>query len=91
MAKHAISNDPEVIINYYVTAESFGAGHKFDLPDLKEPVKHLERRKDKILVVGSAFTKCSISAPEILLNKIELKLKDFIGKPIGEVERLELN
>ena len=91
MVKPIISDDPEVTINFYVAATSFGVGHKFDQPDFREPVKNFERNKAKLVVVGTAFTKCSITAPEILLDKIEAILKTLIGKPIGDVERIEID
>ena len=91
MVKHTIGDHPEVTVDFHVATTFFGPGHKFDQPDLREPIKNLERNKAKLIVVGTAFTKCSISAPEILLDKIEVILRSLIGEPIGDVERVEVD
>lgn len=37
MVKHTIGDHPELIVNFHVVAISFGPGHKFDMPNFKEP------------------------------------------------------
>ena len=91
MVKHTIGDHPKVTINFHVAVAFFGPGHKFVQPDFREPIKNFKRNKAKLVVVGTAFTKCSIFAPETLLNKIEVILRTLIGKPIGDVERIEID
>jgi len=91
MVKHTIDDHPELIVNFHVVATFFGSGHKFDMPNFKEPIKNLERNKTGLVVVGAVFTKCSISGPENLLDKIEIILKTLTGKPISHVKRVEVD
>lgn len=89
--KRIVGDHPDVTVNFYVDATSFGRGHKFNLPDFKEPIEGVERNKDRIVIVGKAHTKCSISASETLLDRIQTTLRDFIGRPIGDVDHAAID
>lgn len=89
MRKYTLGDHPEITLNFYTSAKSFGAGAKFDMPDLKERIKEFNRQNDKITVIGENRTKCSITASNIMIDKIQLILKKYIGTSIGNVENIE--
>lgn len=91
MRKYTLGDYPELTLDFYTDAKSFGAGTQFDMPDLKEKIKEVDRGNGKITVIGENYTKCSITAPEGILDKIELILKDYIGAPIRDIENIEID
>ena len=91
MRKYTLGDHSEITLNFYPDAKFFGAGAKFDMPDLKERIKEFNRENGKITVIGENHTKCSITASNIVLDKIQLILKDYIGDSIGSVENIEID
>lgn len=91
MKKYTLGDHPEITLNFYTDAKSFGAGAQFDMPNLKEKVEEFNKVNGKIIVIGENHTKCSITAPEIMLDKIQLILKDYIGIEIGSIENIEID
>ncbi len=87
MRKYTLGDHPEITLNFYPDAKFFGTGAKFDMPDLKERIKKFKRENDKITVIGENYTKCSIIAADIILDKIQLILKKYIGASIRNVEK----
>jgi len=94
MSKYTIGNHPDIsLVPISLEGPKFiHAGTKFDMHDLKEPIRDIIRKGDgKIIVAGEVRTGYSISATEILLDKIEPSLRNLIGRPIDDVDRVELD
>ena len=90
MSKIRIGDHPDVTINEYVDAGSYGHGGIIETPDLSEIIAGFEHKADEIIVVGVSHTKCSIKAPKDLLQKIKQALSSYKGKPIGEIHNLQI-
>lgn len=91
MRKYTLGDHPEITLNFYADAKSFSAGAKFDMPDLKERIKKIDRKNDKIIVIGEDHTKCSITTSDVLLDRMQIILKDYIRSPIGNIENIEID
>lgn len=91
MIKYSLADHPQITLSFYTDAKSFGAGAKFDMPDLKEKIKEFNRENEKIIVIGENHTKCSIATSDIILDKIQLILENYIGVSIGDVENIEID
>jgi len=91
MGKYILGDHPEITLNFYTSTKFFGAGDKFDMPDLKEKIKEFIREKDKITVIGENYTKCSITAANIMIDKIQLILRNYIGASMGDIENIEID
>ena len=76
MRKYTLGDHPEITLNFYTSAKLFGAGAKFDMPNLKEKIKEFNRENDKIIVIGESHTKCSIATSDMMLDKIQLILEN---------------
>lgn len=90
MKKYILGDCPRTTLNFYTNAKSFGAGAKFDIPDLREKIKAFRKEGGKIIVTGVSYTRCSIAADNVSLGKIEHILNDYIDTPIGDVENIEI-
>jgi len=90
MREYTLGDHPEITLNFYTSAKSFSAGTTFDMPDLKEKIKEFSRKNDKIIVIGENHTKCSLTAPDHVLDKIAPILEDYIGITIREIENIEI-
>ena len=90
MRKYTLGDHPEVTLNFYSDAKFFGVGAKFDTENLEEKIKEFNRENDKIIVIGENHIKCSITAPVVMIDKIQLILKNFIGTPIKNIENAEI-
>ena len=90
MKKHILADHPEITINFYSDPKFFHR-NGFNQEDLEERVKKYERTGGQIIVVGENDTKCSVRAPEIILDKVQFGLKNYIGCPIRNIENIEIN
>lgn len=89
MKKYCLGNHPEIIITDLPKANFFGAGGKFDLPNLEDKLKEVIREDGRIVAKGAGPTRCSITAPGRMLDAIQTLLGNNIGIPLNKIGDLE--
>lgn len=92
MKKYILGDHPEItLVPDADNAKFFRGVYKGNRkPDFGEKIKEFNKGSGKITVIGENDTKCSIIAPDIMLDKIQLILNNFIGTSIGNVENIEI-
>lgn len=92
MRKYTLGDHPEITLDFYAdNAKFFGHVYKGNMPDLGEKIKEVIRKKDKIIVIGVSYTRCSITTDNARLDKIGHILNDYIGASIGDVKNIEID
>jgi hypothetical protein len=89
MRKYYLGDHPEITISSPKSAKFFGAGGKFDLPNLEEKIKEVARRNDQIIAIGEKGAQRLITAPSRILDQIQNILKSNIGISLNQIENLE--
>ena len=90
MKKYILSDHPEITVNFFTGAKSFGTGDKFEMPALEEKIKTIERRNMEIVLKGEKGTNCSIRTTETILDEIQPVLNTYIGRSLRSIENIEI-
>ena len=91
MKKHIIGNHPEIELDFNRGSKFFNKGNSgFEQPDFGEKLGEIKQEGNKIILKGESDTIGVLRAPEYLLEEMEIQLKNRIGIPLGEIERIEL-
>lgn len=92
MKKYILGDHPQIILNFYAdNTKFFGRMYKGNMPDLGEKIKAFRREGGKIIVIGSSYTRCNITANNLRLDKIEQILNNYIDASIGDVKNIEID
>lgn len=91
MKRYCLGDHPEITIIPDPNAKFFSTGGKFDLPDLEEKIKEVDRRNDKIIIIGESHTRLLITASSRMLDKIQEILENNIGIFLSQIENLEVS